>query len=92
MTCPASDGLAFIEQICKVLDSGSATADRIAETTYGSEVIGAEAVRVGLICNTALAAVKIGVYCFTGSAAIFADLMHSVADVANYTFAPALFF
>merc|ERR1712196_281859 len=50
----------------------------------GKNVLGEAAVRTGLLCNFALAVLKFGIWQYTGSKAIFADLMHSAADVTNY--------
>lgn len=47
---------------------------------------GQESVRQGLISNTMICTVKGAVWWYTGSHAIFADLMHSAADVANYSY------
>lgn len=47
---------------------------------------GRESVQQGLISNVAICLVKGGVWIFTGSHAIFADLMHSTADVSNYAY------
>lgn len=49
-----------------------------------STVEGRESVRQGLVSNSMICCVKSVVWFYTGSHAIFADLMHSVADVANY--------
>ncbi|CAJ1359964.1 unnamed protein product [Effrenium voratum] len=45
---------------------------------------GWQSVMQGLKSNTCICLVKGGVWVFTGSHAIFADWMHSIADVANY--------
>lgn len=47
---------------------------------------GRKSVQQGLISNSIICAVKGGVWLFTGSQAIFADLMHSTADVVNYMY------
>jgi len=49
-------------------------------------VEGQESVRQGLISNSAICLVKGSVWVYTGSHAVFADLMHSCADVANYLY------
>lgn len=47
---------------------------------------GRESVQQGLISNVAICLVKGSVWIVTGSHAIFADLMHSTADVSNYAY------
>ncbi len=44
---------------------------------------GADVVLLSVAQNTAITATKLGVWSFTGSSAVFADAMHSVADVVN---------
>jgi len=47
---------------------------------------GRQSLRQGLISNLAICGVKTGVWLWTGSHAVFADLMHTSADVANYVY------
>ncbi|KAF4750466.1 hypothetical protein FOZ62_021597 [Perkinsus olseni] len=47
-------------------------------------ISGAASVWQGLLSNVGIASVKFLVWISTGSSAVFADLMHSGADVANY--------
>ncbi|KAF4676705.1 hypothetical protein FOL47_005422 [Perkinsus chesapeaki] len=47
-------------------------------------ISGAASVWQGLLSNVGIASVKLLVWISTGSSAVFADLMHSGADVANY--------
>jgi len=47
---------------------------------------GRESVQQGLLSNAMICFVKGVVWVFTGSQAIFTDLMHSCADVANYMY------
>jgi len=47
---------------------------------------GRESIQQGLISNVAICLVKGTVWIITGSHAIFADLMHSTADVSNYAY------
>jgi len=49
-------------------------------------VEGQDSVRQGLISNSIICVIKGGVWLYTGSHSIFADLMHSSADVANYAY------
>lgn len=54
-------------------------------TTVGA-LQGRESVLQGLISNSVICAVKALVWFYTGSHAVFADLMHSSSDVANYSY------
>ncbi|EER01938.1 conserved hypothetical protein [Perkinsus marinus ATCC 50983] len=47
-------------------------------------ISGAASVWQGLLSNVGIASIKFIVWISTGSSAVFADLMHSGADVANY--------
>lgn len=47
---------------------------------------GRESVLQGLRANVAICAAKGGVWLYTGSHVMFADWMHSIADVANYSY------
>lgn len=49
-------------------------------------VEGRESVKIGLASNIMICCVKGGVWLFSGSNAVFADLMHSFSDVANYSY------
>jgi len=51
-----------------------------------STVEGRQSVLQGLRTNVAICSVKTGVWIMTGSHVVFADLMHSIADVANYSY------
>jgi len=51
-----------------------------------STVEGRQSVLQGLRTNVAICSVKSGVWVMTGSHVVFADLMHSFADVANYSY------
>eukprot|EP00755_Sulcionema_specki_P022445 Sspe_Gene.76528::Locus_47820_Transcript_2_2_Confidence_0.750_Length_1789::g.76528::m.76528/K14696/SLC30A9, ZNT9; solute carrier family 30 (zinc transporter), member 9 len=47
---------------------------------------GMKSIQQGLISNTVVCGLKAGAFTYTGSAAIFADMMHSAADAANYLY------
>jgi len=49
-------------------------------------VEGRQSVLQGLRTNVGICSVKGGVWFMTGSHVVFADLMHSIADVANYSY------
>lgn len=71
---------------------GKSRLERLSFKTYwysapsSSTIEGRESVRQGLISNALICTAKGCVYYYTGSLAIYADLMHSAADVVNYAY------